>query len=188
MKNFMLAVLLFFGFITQTYACTLTHTAGLSPAVIKQLEAECEKAKQAAIQTSSEVDIEKISKYTDVGIQVATAVAATAKELGIAVNEFIKSPAGVIITFIIVVSVLGKAIFGFIYMVLGLFLCVKFLNVFWNKQSGTYEVTSLITKRITNKPIYTRISFDNASDSLKVMTFITIAIYGMSCVVLISKL
>lgn len=71
-------------------------------------------AEQAAVATSapvvSEKTIDQIDRWTTVGANLGKGLAATAKELGVAVNDFANTPIGKIATFLIIWHIMGTAV------------------------------------------------------------------------------
>lgn len=75
----------------------------------KQLELECLKAEEAAKQAANGItDAEKISKYAGLATEVASAVGLAAEKLGVEVNKFILTPAGLLTISVILLKIFGK--------------------------------------------------------------------------------
>ena len=69
-------------------------------------------AEQAAVAQApmSEATIDKIDRWSQVGANLGKGLAATAKELGVAVNDFANTPIGKVATFLIIWHIMGSAI------------------------------------------------------------------------------
>ena len=69
-------------------------------------------AEQAAVAASpvSDATIDKIDRWSTVGANLGKGLAATAKELGVAVNDFANTPIGQIATFLIIWHIMGASI------------------------------------------------------------------------------
>lgn len=86
--------------------------------VIKSVALKAQEAKVA-----DSVTVDKIDRWVQVGSNLGKGLAATAKELGVAVNEFANTPIGKLATALIVWNIMGSAIVhivgAFVFWVLG---------------------------------------------------------------------
>jgi len=139
----MLAVLLLLSFFTlPTWAaCTIT-SSGMSDVAKKQLELECLKAEEAAKATPIP-DTAKISAYAGVAMEVAQAIGVAANNLGVEVNKFITTPAGILTVAIILAKIFGNLI-GIILAALMLNIVIfRIIRRLWTVQTDkTVEVSS----------------------------------------------
>lgn len=133
MKKFIAIVALLFSF--NAFAALTTDSvanAGFS----KLTEAQkAEVIKQIADASSKNKDVvvpseEKVEKWVKIGSQVGQGLAGAAKELGVAVNDFAKTPVGQLTMALIVWHMMGGVIVhvvgGVLIMVIGLWF-VKFM-------------------------------------------------------------
>lgn len=58
--------------------------------------------------------VEKVDQWVDLGTKIGKGLAGAAKEAGVAVNEFARTPVGILTTALIVWKMLGNMIFHFI--------------------------------------------------------------------------
>jgi len=101
-----LVVLLYFG---NTLSAAELNTTGLSEEQLAQLALQAAQMKK---NITENVTTEKVNEWVDVGKNVGIALAATAGELGVAVDEFLKSTTGKITVVLIIWKVAGKEIMG----------------------------------------------------------------------------
>ncbi len=133
MKKFIAIVALMFSF--NAFAALTTDSvanAGFS----KLTEAQkAEVIKQIADASSKNKDVvvpseEKVEKWVKIGSQVGQGLAGAAKELGVAVNDFAKTPVGQLTMALIVWHMMGGVIVhvvgGVLIMVVGLWF-IKFM-------------------------------------------------------------
>lgn len=170
MKKVLAALALLFAISSPAYAaCTLQH-ADLPDSIIKEMEAACAKKEEELAQKAQELkfapsSVEQMSKYAEVATQVAGALGIAARELGMAANDFLQTPAGVFVAFIILFKVLGPTIVAFMSTALLLLLAGKVLRVMWNRDTGeTQEVTNRWgTKRTVR--VYHRLTYREQEDT-----------------------
>ncbi len=112
---------------TPALAQTDIHTSGLTDAQKAELALQAARlaeknktdAQTAAAAPDASKTLEQVSKYAQLGQSIGAGLASTAKEMGIAVNDFANTPIGKIATIIIVFKLIGweiiKIIVGFIW-------------------------------------------------------------------------
>lgn len=102
------------------YSCDkqIEGISGLSERVKQEMVVQCEQAKlnETTIVTKT-VDVEKVNQYAEVAKAVAQAIGVAAKELGVAVNEFIKTPAGIFTAAIIAWKFVGAILMNYVFFV-----------------------------------------------------------------------
>lgn len=165
MKAWGFFAFLFFAISVPAQACNLTGVDGLPDSVVKQLELECEKAKETATSAAETYKVEKLSAYAEVATQVAKALGVAAKELGLAVNDFLKSPAGLLTAGVIIVKVLGPLLFSIMAAVFVNIIGYNALVNLWRVQDGTNTVTHPFFKTTKVVPVYRRVSYRESSES-----------------------
>ena len=165
MKAWGMIAFLFFAMSGPIYACSLTGVEGLPDSVVKQLELECEKAKEAANDATEAYKVEKLSAYAEVAMQIAKALGVAAQELGLAINDFLKSPAGLITAGVIIIKVLGPLIFSIMAAFFINIIGYKALSNLWHVEDGTQEITHPIFKTVKVVPVVRRISYRESSES-----------------------
>lgn len=155
--KYLLLVLVLMGIAAPIHACEIKGTQGLDEVTIQKLKLACEEAKlvaqqalvvptaavaSSAVQTVKEaVTAENISAFGQASRDVAKAIGLAASELGLAVNEFLRSPAG-----ILTVTVVLWKMFGL--QMLGLFLCgLTLVIAFWFVKRATVSEYTMVEKR-----------------------------------------
>lgn len=99
MKAFILATLLLFA--VPTFACEINNS-GLSKEAVATLKVACEQAKLDEVKQNSlgsYVTPDRISAIGNVSNDIAMAIGTAAKQVGIAANEFLQTPAGILVVF-----------------------------------------------------------------------------------------
>lgn len=104
---------------TNTYAISAQDITGFHELTdIQKAEVLKAVAEQAAKNKSPDVavpSVETIEKYADIGSNVAKAIGAAAKELGVVANDFLTTPVGIITTGLIIYKVLGNDVLAQIH-------------------------------------------------------------------------
>lgn len=163
-------------FTMPTWACTVTGSA-LSAAAIKAIEADCAKAEEALTAQAAKIDTERLSAYAEVATQIAKAVGIAAKEMGVAVNDFIQTPAGILTVAVILVKVLGKLVAAIAFTFMVMYCCYRTVRYIWSRYSDEYiEVPRWFGfgKKTVRKVSY--MSYSEARDSQIAWTFLVAAV------------
>lgn len=113
MKQIIFAILVMFS--VPALACEINYTQGLDDVAVQRLKLACEQAKLEAkeareqakggtvIQTVSEaVTSERVSAFGLAAKDVAAAIGIAAKELGVAANDFLATPAGILVAAVVI--------------------------------------------------------------------------------------
>lgn len=173
MKRFIIALFIMFTAALPAAACEISAN-GLSKESVAQLKVACEQAKLDTIKlqdgsiTPSAVASftpERISAIGAVAQEIAKALGSAAKELGVAVNDFLLSPAGILV----VLGIFWKL---FLTQTIGLFGVVFtiIVSMWFVKRTMVLEYT-VVEKRwlwgawttTVNRPTYT--PFRDLSDN-----------------------
>lgn len=106
-------------FTLPTWACELTSTWGLSDSMVQQLKVQCEQMKLEAANAPKtpvkpQVSREDISEWAEISQEFAKALGIAAKEIGVSVNDFLMTPAGILTAAVLIWMVIGKLILGII--------------------------------------------------------------------------
>ena len=80
---------------------------GLSAEQVKQIQSQVQAARQ-----NSSPEMSAVSKASEIGRMLGASLVATAREVGIAVNDFAKSDVGRIVTVVLVWKYIGHDILG----------------------------------------------------------------------------
>lgn len=147
---------------TGAFACDLRGTTGLTEAQVKQIEAQCAtlKANTAAeegISIIEKVDEDMVEKWTGIANGIAAIIKSTAGELNIAVNEFVKTPVGMMVAGSIIFTVAGDEIlslvigipFSFIWM----WICFRVARKVKVAEYKTFDRDFFGMKWQTTKPV-----------------------------------
>lgn len=117
MKNVIIAVILTM-FAGSVYAdCASISAPGLPKQAKQELVLACEQARLAAMVTPEQATAAVIKEYAAYGQyakQIAEAVGILAFELGMAVNEFLHTDAGLLVALLLVWKIAGAQLLGFV--------------------------------------------------------------------------
>jgi hypothetical protein len=132
-------------------------------------------------ETQSDItSIESVQKYAEVGQSIAVAIGSCAKELGVAVDDFSKTPVGRLTTALIVWKVIGKDI---VHITLGSFILVVGISI-WCYQFRKMRTDRIVydengkKKQIIYKDLDGEIQF--------VMLICVILIVSASCAIILT--
>ena len=137
-------------------ACSISHASDLSDEQIQQLKVQCEQmklevqaSKKAALEKELETPVvtkENIGEWAVIAQEFAKALGIAAREIGVSVNEFLKSPAGVLTAGILIFMTVGKSIMAFFVGMLFTYIVFKLNNRVWFDQYETIETTNIFGK------------------------------------------
>lgn len=157
------------GFVLVMFAATAfaeVSTRGLTDEQRAQLEVQAAQFKAENVKAGGAEVVEKIAevnpdnlqKYADVGEAIAKSLGAAAKEMGVAVNEFMQSPAGLLTVVLIVYHFIGAELLSFLFA--GCFL-IPLVTILWWKY-----IKNVRTKELTRneKGKLERVTFEHFSD------------------------
>ncbi len=190
MKKLIFALLL--TFTSPAWACDISGTAGLDAVAVQKLKQACEQAKLEALQSKNEgvvqqtlntvsgaVTADRISAFGQASKDVAVALGLAAKELGIAANDFITTPAGILTVFVVMWKLFGIQFMGIMF-------CLFFLWVTgWFVRRVLVEEYTVVEKRrfwglyTVTKRIPTYSSFSNMSDDQGISIIIACAVCAL---------
>lgn len=144
MKHFIAAVALA---TSASFACAGITTGDVSSAGFDKLS-EAQKAqilegvqKQAQLNSSIGVlekasDPATVQKWVDVGTNIGKSLGGAAKEVGVAVNDFVETPVGMLTAFLIVWHVMGAALVHFFGGILIFILGFSMLTYLMRRSKG----------------------------------------------------
>lgn len=190
---FLLAVFMLFS--VPAWSCTLTNV-DLPATVKKELELKClqaqetaKAAKAAAVDKADVVvDTERLSIYAGVATEVAKAIGLAAKELGVAVNEFIKTPAGLLLIGVIILKVFGKLLTLVLIALIINLVIYRIIKTLWKKPTGeSVEVSRFFGWKKRVEPQYTLATFSEIDGGVCYITFFLLVI-GLVSLILIPVL
>lgn len=175
------------GFIASPAMAESLDLTGLNAEQIKELTTKAEQMK-----TNATTTLEKFSEYAEIGKAVGAGIAATARELGVAVNEFADSDVGrialwLIIYKLVIVGFAGTAI----YYLLGITWTVVVVTT-WKHYFNKICLEESRTERRdpeTGKVVSTEIEYHSLDDSnvatYRFMMFILLVISLLPSLILI---
>jgi hypothetical protein len=147
MKYATIVVLVLSLFTTSAYAFNI-DTGELTDAQVAQLKADAAALKAGNLQVPAMTDSilddpERITRYAEMGQAVAKGLGAAAKELGMAVDDFLGTTAGMLVAILIVYNFIGAEL---IRMAVGFFIILPMLYLglrrvlYWIRLEGyTYD-------------------------------------------------
>lgn len=148
MKKLLFASLLMFSI--SAWAQVEVNTHGLTESqkadLVKVAEGMKQQTQQAAPTEIASADVaDKVVKWANVGEQFGKMIGGAAKEVGVAANEFLKTPVGIMTAGLIIFHYVGSPI---IHVALGLILFITGMTlVTWLAKRGTqFEITYDKTK------------------------------------------
>ena len=120
------------------------NTSGLTPSQKAQVQFEvAEMLEENGQDKSAQNQVEKAKEWAELGQQVGVALVATAKELGIAVEDFSHTTIGKVTIGIIVWKLMGKEILrgvvGFLFLVVGIWMWRHYFNKLCVVKSISYH-------------------------------------------------
>tara|TARA_S200002703_G_scaffold158917_2_gene170616 strand:+ start:794 stop:1366 length:573 start_codon:yes stop_codon:yes gene_type:complete len=188
MKYVIMVVLM----LVSTPLLASVNTHGLSDKQVAELQANVAQMKlentsnELTMETVTDIasDPEMMDKWAKMGEGVAKAIGATAKELGIATNDFLDSDAGKLAAFLVIYHVFGAELLTFL---VGMFIVLPIsLFVMHRMVRGVYFDGYVTDEKGKRRPKYlsTKELSDGASSSITaiyivgaILTFIQIGVY-----------
>lgn len=119
-------ILLFVLFTMPAMACDINTYGQLSDADAQELKVLCEQKKAAALKAGTtpssasiteavdKIDKDTIAKIGAISDAIVSAVTGIARGLGVEVNEFIKTPAGILVAGILIFYLVGAKLLGIV--------------------------------------------------------------------------
>ena len=144
LKAFLMGLFLALFFSTSFALPDRAEMDGLTDVQKAEILKKIAEAKQSPITEATE-KVDKVTAtaqaWVGIGTQIGTGLASTAKELGIAANEFVQTPVGKWTAAIIIWKLIGNAI---VHIGFGAFVFCVVLPawiIFWRKRIGGYYRT-----------------------------------------------
>jgi len=129
-----------------SYADNTVDLSNLTDAQKVEVLTQLNKIKNTPVQSKQDnepiqilPDAEEVQKYVSIGENIGKALGGTARELGIAVNDFANTPVGIIAVMLIIYNYLGSAIISFFGGLL-VFLLGSFFIKWWVKKALTTNI------------------------------------------------
>ncbi|BBL19210.1 hypothetical protein KIT04_041 [Vibrio phage KIT04] len=125
MKKFLvlLAATLSFNAFAGTCADQVSRISNLDSATKQELIIQCEQAKLESMKTIttgvSDDTVEKLDQWSEISLKFAKAIGVAAKEVGVATNEFLQTPAGKLTAAAILWKVLSVSQWTMFFLITG---------------------------------------------------------------------
>jgi hypothetical protein len=140
-------------FSSMAMAAVEINTNGLNDSQKAELVKAAE-AMKATAPSSTTATVEAVDRWADVSLKFAKAIGVAAKELGIAANDFLKTPAGMMTAGVIVFQYMGGPIihvgFGLLILLIGIG------TLTWFNRAATrvdYEYDTTVKNIFGNYPL-----------------------------------
>lgn len=131
MKNIIFLVSIFFisSAFSQGINSENIRSAGFDKLTESQKAQIIQQIEQTSSQSQNIATVEQVEKWVDIGTKIGKGLAGAAKELGVAANDFAKTPVGILTMSLIVWNSMGSMLLHFIG---GIFIwLIGFLILFW---------------------------------------------------------
>jgi len=152
MKKYLLALFLAFAAI-PAMACNISQT-DLPDAMIQELKVKCEQMKldlktqpPVVIPAIPQITRQDVSEWAQISQEFAKALGIAAKEVGISVNEFLASPAGILTAIVLIWISIGKSVVAVLVGALFTAAIVKLNRRIWFKEVQTVEKTGMFSRK-----------------------------------------
>lgn len=170
MKRFMIAIMLTLGMSVTAYGantgCNIP-TEGLSTEVVKQMFDLCikDKEKQESEKVVSPTEsLKNLGEFATISKEFASSLGIAAKELGIAANDFLASPAGVLTAVVIIWKVFAMNILGLFFILSVMAIWMYMLRAVMTEKMETRMVKGW-GKEEREKDVRVYVNFDKISEN-----------------------
>ncbi len=151
------------------------NTKGLSDAQRAELQLQAERMKA---QVPGET-IQNAREWVDLGTALGQALGGSARELGIATNEFAMTPVGKVATVLIVWKIMGRDI---VHLVMGPLLMLCLLPAWWYFYRRTFVIKQIEYGNTKEHGFKRRYIFFNADDRAKLSEGQVFARFAFGCI------
>jgi hypothetical protein len=118
--------------------------SGLTQEQINAINEQIEEMKEKSV---NDKVYKQVSKWSELGTNIGSALVATAAQVGVEVNKFAATPLGMITTGVIVYKIIGRDIlilsFGSMLIIVGLILATYFMCNARNREYSYHQTTYL---------------------------------------------
>lgn len=186
MKHLIFVLLMCFAI--PSWACTVSVPA-TSPELQAQADAlmrSCQEALDAKAPESTGIlpSKETLTAFGGVAKDVAFAIGIAARELGMATNEFLATPAGILVALLIIWKVFGVQMIGLAMIVVIIIIGLWIVRRTLVERHDTIEVQSLFGKPKSKiVPVYRDMSRINDSVGIALLTTLGSAVILISFIV-----
>ena len=169
-KNFLAIcfIVLSFGSNAQTI-----NTENLSPEQISELNQRIEEMKKVQPNVSEKVRTE-VEAWTNLGQNIGRATVGAAREIGVAANEFVQTPIGIVTTVVVVYKLVGRDILKtFIGLFIFLFGTGFGMYHFRRRYNRQYEYKPILFGAFQRKKVVSE-NYDDPEDGDRMIGFVAI--------------
>lgn len=160
----------------NVFACEI-RAFGLSDEVRQQLKVQCEQMKLASTKAGSKVipgvDAETVGQWAQISQEFAKAIGLAAREIGVSVNEFIRTPAGMITVAVILWVSLGKSLVLLAMLPMVWVFTGIILRRLWFSHYDTVERGFWIFQRKVQVRRF--IGYKDADEGMLILSFVSLA-------------
>lgn len=141
MKHIIIAFMLMFSmhaFAISSHDMDVAGFDKLSATQKAEMIAQIEQKTKDLPTVAAAETADKVEKWVNIGSQIGKGLAGAAKELGVAANDFAKTPVGILATWLIIYHFIGNA---FIHVIGGLLIWAVGLSLTYALMRRSQEVT-----------------------------------------------
>lgn len=180
MKKFLSAAVaaFFVLFSTQVFSQNSLNMSSLTPEQREELRIRAEEMERGAPVKQTQQTLSQIKEWAGFGTAIGQGIVSTARELGVAANDFAKTDLGKTVVNLIIWKYFGRDIMGIILALIGLLVLIPIgiqlvrtgLNSRYNFEYAPYPMLwgAFTIKRLVKKEP----NSDNLSDAETIRTFI----------------
>ncbi|MDU8350813.1 hypothetical protein RYA05_02775 [Pseudomonas syringae pv. actinidiae] len=183
MKKYLLALILAFAAV-PAMACNISQS-DLPEAMIQELKVKCEQMKldmktqpPAPVVAVSQITREDVSEWAQISQEFAKALGIAAREVGVSINEFLASPAGIMTAVVLIWMIIGKSLVAILVGLLITYATVKLNRRIWFRQVETVEKTGLFNRKYQKEMVRYN-SWNDMNDSGLGWSIVTIIMLGV---------
>lgn len=183
MKKYLLALILAFTAV-PAMACDISRS-DLPDAMIQELKVKCEQMKldlqtqpPAPVVAVSQITREDVSEWAQISQEFAKALGIAAREVGVSINEFLASPAGIMTAVVLIWMIIGKSLVGILVGLLITYATVKLNRRIWFREVETVEKTGLFNRKYQKEKVRYN-SWNDMNDSGLGWSIVTIIMLGV---------
>lgn len=168
------------GYSTASYAedpCNLPQQTGVPESVLQEMVRKCREVLPGVKMAEATAPSTVIGDVSEFATLFVKSLAPAAKEIGISVNEFMVTPAGMLTISILLWKFFAAQLLGIIFLLVVGWILYKFLRQVWTKEITIQEKGWWIFKRTVQVRKY------GGDDNLVTLTMIMIGVYCAAVVI-----
>jgi hypothetical protein len=157
---------------------TAVNTEGLTEQQVADLAKQAADLRAGQTAQDPKVAVQKVSEYVEIGKGIGAGLGEAARQLNVAVNDFAKTPVGIVTIALIVFKVAGGKIIGVSFGLLWFLITIPTWMIYFNKigfpKKLTEEFDATSGKR--TKRTYTPVTDDNVFGMRMIMLCVVVVI------------